>query len=443
MSVLFSNRPLEGRVLERRHASLGAFQQSSVIPPNSQSSPSLGGNGRMEWSLQKIAVWACVNLTATIAEVMPLEVFDGDGADKAKMPVPSWLANLGGDGHGLPDWLYQAVTSMMLKGNLYGIAPEEFQDSRMGTPTMIQIQHPDAVSLFQPYNGDPVQWRVNGREVPAGQIWHRRVFPVPGRLLGASPIEYGCSTISLAVVTTAFGLQWFHEGAHPSGILTTDSELDFKKAKTAKERFMASLRGTREPAVLGSGWKYQVIQVAPNESQFLETNGFTSAECCRLFGPGFAQIFGYSTGDSLTYANIEQRSLDLLTYSVDPWLVRLERMLTALLPGGWNVKFNRGGLLRSDLLTRYKAHEIALRNKIATVNEVRAIEDEPRVPWGDNPEDTVKLVDQVTAVGTLIRAGYEPTAAPQAVGMDPIPHTGLPPVTVQAPPKQSAPVEGS
>lgn len=378
---------LVGRPVEKRHASLSMFQQSSLIPSNSETAVPYGGDGRMEWSLQKTAVWGCVNLSATIAEVMPLESFDSEGPNKERIAIPRWMLDLGGDGHGLPDWCYQAVTSWMLRGNLYGIVPDGMRDRRDGSPTMIQLQHPDVVRVLQPFNGDPPEWYINGQQADRSKVWHRRVHPVPGRLLGASPIEYGAGIISLGVATTRFGLQWFHEGAHPSGLLTNEAKLDEKQARTAKERFMAALRGTREPVVLGAGWTYKPIQVNPNESQFLETQGFTSAECCRLFGPGFAQVFGYETGESLTYANIEQRSLDLLTYAVDPWLVRLERALTALLPAGRNVKFNRKGLLRSDLLTRMKAHEIALRNRMGTVNEARAEEDLPPVEWGDEPPD--------------------------------------------------------
>ncbi|WP_141579665.1 phage portal protein [Actinomadura sp. WMMA1423] len=379
MSVLF------GRGVERRAANLGSFfAASSVIPANSEAGGPVPGGTGIEWSLQKVAVWGCVNLTATIAECMPIEVFSSDAPDKRRLPVPAWLADLGGDGHGLPDWLYQAVLSFMLRGNLYGIVPDGMRDTLRGTPTMIQLQHPDHVSVHQPWNGDPPEWRMNGREVPTRDVWHRRVYPVPGRLLGASPIEYGAGVVSLGVESTQFGLRWFHQGAHPSGLLTTDAHLKPDQAKTAKERFLSALRGgAREPLVLGGGWKFQTIQVAPNESQMLETQGATSAECCRLFGPGYAQIFGYETGESLTYANIEQRSLDLLTYSVDPWLVRLERILTMLLPAGRNVKFNRKGLLRSDLLTRYQAHEIALRNRMGTVNEARAEEDLPPLEGGD------------------------------------------------------------
>lgn len=40
---------------------------------------------------------------------------------------------------------------------------------------------------------------------------------------------------------------------------------------------------------------------------------------------------------------------------------------------------------------------------------------------------------RVEEVGSLVRAGFEPDAAAAAVGLGPIDHTGLPPVTVQAP----------
>lgn len=371
MSYLFGRR-------ERRSFSFA----SPPIPPNSET----GGTSyarvdlsRAEASLQKVAVWACVNLTATIAECMPLDYFP---RPRDSQPLPAWLDDPAGDGHGLPDWLYQYVWSAMLRGNVYGLTAE--RDRSRGTPTQIVLQHPDLVKPWMGSDGN-VEWRVNGQQVPEGQMWHRRVHPVPGQLLGLSPIALQATTIATGISALRFGAQWFEEGAHPSGILTTDKELDFKQATTAKQRFAAAIHGRREPAVLGGGWKYQQIQISPNESQFLETNNYTAAECCRIFGPGFAEIFGYETGGSLTYSNIEQRSLDLLTYAVDPWLVRIERTLSRLLPPAATVKFNRAALVRTDLLTRFKAHEIALRNRWEVVNEVRELEDMAPVPWGDEP----------------------------------------------------------
>jgi HK97 family phage portal protein len=373
---------------------------SPPIPPNSQAG--YGGGSvdltGVESSLQKIAVWACVNLTATIAETMPVDTFIGTEKDRRPAEMPTWMEDLDGSGHGLGDWLYQFVFSAMLRGNDYGMVAD--RDRTTGNPTQIVLQHPDEVRVRRSSDGKPV-WTVCGKQVPLDRIWHRRFYPVPGQIEGMSPIEQHAMTIGLGLMSLRFGRQWFQDGAHPSAILSNEESdmADEKVVRTAKQRFLAAVRGTREPVVLGKGWKYQAIQINPNESQFLETNNYTSAECCRIFGPAYAEIFGYATGGSMTYANIEQRSLDVLTYAVDPWLVRIENVLTKLLPGGMYAKFNRKALVRTDLLTRYRAHEIALRNRFTVVNEVRDVEDMSPVTWGDEPNQPSTGPTPVTIEG--------------------------------------------
>lgn len=374
------------------------------IPPNSQAGGTYGGSldlGRTEASLQKIAIWACVNLVATIAEILPIDVFSGQGSDRKPVSMPMWMSDLDGSGHGLPDWLYQFVFTEMLRGNGYGVVLD--RDPMRGTPTQIVLQHPDEVTPRRLTVDGKVTWWIKGQQIDGDRMWHKRVHPVPGRLLGLSPIELHALTIGLGISSMQFGSQWFRDGAHPSGILS-NSELDLKnkdQADTAKARFLAAVRGTREPVVLGKGWDFKAIQVNPNESQFLETNNYTSVECCNIFGPGFAAVFGYHTGShaSITYTNIEQRSLDLLTYAADPWLVRIERTLSALLPKPREVKFNRGALVKTDLLTRYRAHEIALRNRFEVVNEVRELEDMPSVEWGNEPNQPTPGPTPVTIDG--------------------------------------------
>ena len=49
------------------------------------------------------------------------------------------------------------------------------------------------------------------------------------------------------------------------------------------------------------------------------------------------ELIGGESGGSLTYANVEQRALDFLQFCLRPWIVR------------------------TDLLTRYQAHESAIR----------------------------------------------------------------------------------
>jgi hypothetical protein len=117
----------------------------------------------------------------------------------------------------------------------------------------------------------------------------------------------------------------------------------------------------------------------------LETQGYSAAECCRIFGPGIAEVLGYESGGSLTYATLEGRSAHLLVFTVNRWLRRLERLLSQFLPRPQYVRINRDGLLQSTTLERYRAHEVALRNRWKTVNEVRENEDMSAVPWGAEP----------------------------------------------------------
>jgi HK97 family phage portal protein len=273
--------------------------------------------------------------------------------------------------------------SKLLRGNTYGKVAD--WDPRFGSPSQIVLYHPDEVQGWRDEKSGLPKWRAGGKELPAEEMWHQRAYPMPGQLLGLSPVAYHALTIGLGISATRYGVQWFQDGAHPSGMLTNEQALDAKQSATAKARFLASLRGTRDVVVLGQGWKYQAIQVSANESQFLETQGYTSAECARIYGPGMPEILGYETGGSMTYANVEQRSLDLLTYALDPWLVDGEEMFTSLLPPGQYAKFNRAALARTDLLTRYRAHAIAIRNQFKTANEVRDDEDMPPVAWGDVP----------------------------------------------------------
>jgi phage portal protein BeeE len=89
---------------------------------------------------------------------------------------------------------------------------------------------------------------------------------------------------------------------------------------------------------------------------------------------------------SLTYANVEQRALDFLTFGLRPWLVRLETALSALLSSTTTVKFNAAALVRTDLLTRYQAHESAIRAGWKLRSEVRDLEDLPPVAGIDDQQ---------------------------------------------------------
>lgn len=337
-----------------------------------------------ESAMQAVAVGATIDLIASLASELPGAVFSGTGSERQERSMPAYLEDPSGDGQGMADWKYQVIASWLARGNLYA---EVLATSPQGYLTQVFPYHPDDVGCWIDEGTGIVQWSVRGRPVTdMSKFIHRRVYPIPGRLLGRSVIAQHAATIGVHLTAERFGLQWFRDGAHPSALLSnTEANLNPGTIEKAKSAFLAALRGTREPLVMGKGWEYKAIQVNAEESQFLATQGYTAAECCRIFGPGFAEVLGYETGGSLTYANRVDRGTDLLTYSINKWLTRLERLINRMLPATQYYKIDRDALLQMTTLDRYKAHGLALSSNWKVINEVRDDEDLAPVEWGAEP----------------------------------------------------------
>ena len=105
---------------------------------------------------------------------------------------------------------------------------------------------------------------------------------------------------------------------------------------------------------------------------------------CAIYGVPPEKI-GVSMGDggSVTYANREQRAMDFLNNTINPWLVRLEDSFTALFPRTTFVKFDTKNLLKSDLTSRYNAWKTGIDAKFLLPEEARQFEGMPEV---DLPE---------------------------------------------------------
>jgi HK97 family phage portal protein len=335
-------------------------------------------------AMRGIAVHSAVDLFAGITSELPVGVFSGCGDDRRARPVPWWFEDPSGDGHGLEDFLYQLMVAWLLRGNLYG---QKLATLSSGVPIQIDLWDPDRVTVRM-VDGEPV-WALDGREVDQKKFVHRRVNPTPGQLLGMSVVTHHATQIAISQSATKYGLAYFRQGVHPSGVLTNDQldlrTLDDDAVKLIKGRFMAGLRGTREPALLGRGWSWQKLTVTPEESQFLATSGASEAQCCRMFGAGVAETLGYPSGGTLTYINVESRAQHLLVFSLGRWLRRAERFLTSMLPDSQYVELDREAILETTTLARYQAHASALQNRWKVVNEVRRTEGLPAVPCGDEP----------------------------------------------------------
>ncbi len=326
------------------------------------------------------AVAGCVGLLSDIVSMLPFHAYrDVDGVGTKLDRQPQILTNPSAAVRPVA-WKAQFVVSQALWGNFWAIVASE---DALSYPTSAEVADPAQMTCEERPPGRPL-WRYAGREIDADRLLHAPGRYVrPGSVLGLSPLDVHRDTWGLAQAARRYGAEWFRDGAHPSAILSTPEQKTQEQAQTMKKRFISAVKRRREPAVLSGGVEYTPIQGNPAESQMIEVEDQVIGRVARVMGVP-AEMIGGSAGSksSVTYANREQRAVDLLTYTIDPYLVRLEELFTSCLPRGQYVKATRGALLRTDLLTRYQAHDIAIRGGFATVNERRRLEDEPALPEG-------------------------------------------------------------
>lgn len=327
------------------------------------------------------AVWQCVDLISELVSTLPVHEYRAVDGRLAKVATaPPLLEDPAGDGYGFEVWARQGLASWLLRGNVFGWVERVGSD---GWPVQVPLLHPDEMTARRQRNGGPVEWYRENQRVerwPEGPLWHVPAYMVPGSPVGLSPISYAAETIGLGLAAMRYDAEWFSGGGLPLGTFETEQPLTDDQAKSIKGRVTESL-SERGVMVLGFGNKFNALQVSPQDSQFLETIKANADDVAKFF---FRRPPG--EGGNVTYANVEARSLDLLTYTLTGWMVRFEKALTRLRPRPRVVKFNPDAIVRVDLLTRYRAHDIAIRSGLNSRDERRELENQAPIPDGTGDE---------------------------------------------------------
>lgn len=356
-----------------------------LIPARPDGRTTAGIMVNADTSMTLSACWASIRLRADLISTTPIKSFRESAGLPVPINTPPLLLAPGGERVTPEEWLFMRQVSLDTNGNAFG---QIVRTDGFGFPLQIELIPPDMVGVFRDKNGR-VGFRVAGKVVEDPKtIYHERAFVVPGELRGLSPIAYAARSIGVALAAERFGADWFADGGHPSAILSTTQRIDETQAKTIKRRFLSSVQG-REPAVLGAGITYTPIQIAPNESQFIEAMRWGVEQIARIYGVP-PEMIGGSSGSTMTYANIEQRGLDFLNYGMGATFARAERNLSRLLPTRQFVRYDMKALLRNDTESRYKTHAIGVAAKFLTPDEAR--EQEDLLPLTQEQKDVLELV---------------------------------------------------
>jgi HK97 family phage portal protein len=338
-----------------------------------------------ERALQLIPVYASTRLIADSVSALPLQAFrqTQDGS-KSNIGLPALFTNPDPYGGTTYDWMFRCMTSLLLRGNAYGLVTGH---DKYGYPSSIEWLHPDHVSIshniWEPGFARPT-WYYLGRELTAREFIHIPAYVLPGQVQGISPIKAYKMSVDIGLNAMSFGSDWFHNGSIPAALLVApdDVDVDDDDAITIKQRFKVAA-ANRDLAVISGGFKYQQVSVPPEESQFIQTLKLTATQIASIYGVP-PEMIGGETGSSLTYKTAEQQSINFLSYTLRPWITRLEMAFSQLLPRPQYVKFRTDEIIRTDTLTRHEVYQIDRTIGLRSINEIRSEEDLPPIPGGDD-----------------------------------------------------------
>jgi HK97 family phage portal protein len=327
-----------------------------------------------EGALRHSAVWACADLIASCLSMLTPWAYEGEGygaGDAVRVKYqPDILLQPSADAD-IYDFLYMRTMSKALKGNEFGRVAA--RDRKWQLPTQIELVNPAQARVRKQADGT-YEYKYDNQVVKPPELWHKAMYRFPGSPLGMSPLQYAAKVTRQGLSAEQFGNQYFEDGGHPSGVLVNEklglvSEDD---AKTLKQRFVNALRLSREPVVLGGGWDYKKVQITPDESMFLDTQKLSDTKICRYMGRVPPELIGAaSEGSSITYANLEQRAMGFLTFTMFRWIKKAEMELGACLPPGLYCKFDTDALQRIDFLSKWTGLHMAIGSRIMTQAEGR------------------------------------------------------------------------
>jgi HK97 family phage portal protein len=328
-------------------------------------------------ALSLVAVYASIGLIADQIASFPLETYiDSGSGTKVRTNDPELVLNPTNHGTSY-DWTHRLVTSLLLRGNAYGLILE--RDAK-GTPTLVEWLHPDEVSLEQDDTAYVPKWYWRDGPIDNANFIHIPGFTLPGRVLGLSPIKFYKLTIETGLRAQDFGVDWFRNGSTPAAVLEMEDEVTFEQAEEIKKRFKAAAKG-REPVAMGLGMTYKPIGVPAEESQFLATIKATKTDIASIYHIP-PEMIGGDAPSSMTYQNVEQQKILFFAMALRPYIQKIERALSQLLPSGQSIEFNANPFLQADTKTRYEAHHLAVTDGWMTLDEVRAVENKPPFPNG-------------------------------------------------------------
>jgi len=337
-------------------------------------------------ALTLTAVWCAIRLLAESVSSLPISVYtkqaNGDKLEDTKSPIYKLVKFK-------PNYYQNKITffefimlSICTEGNSY----VQIVRNNSGTPVQLICLDPSNVTVV--VNNNELFYQIDGGSVlDSSDVLHIKTITDDG-VTGLSPISQCAKALNWGVSLEEFGSTFFSNGAKPSSILQTDralSDTALQRLKSSFNNNYAKLKNSNSTIVLEEGLTFKPISISPEQAQFLSSRQFSIEEVARIFNVPPHMLKDLSKS---SFNNIEMQSQEFVTYTLMPYLTRIEQEMNLKLfrtneLGKTFVEFNVNGLLRGDVKSRTEAYKTAITNGYMSINEVRQKENMNSIEGGD------------------------------------------------------------
>lgn len=338
-------------------------------------------------ALRVSAVYACVNLISRTIGMLPVDVYEklADGSrNEIKTDDTKYLWDSPNPEQPSSVFWTVVLGQAVLTGNAYvyvvtaGRVPVELWPV---DPTRVQVGRASDGRKVYTIDGTQTQMDFTA----GGNIVHIPGWGTDG-IKGLSPIALGRQAIGLAISAEKAAAKITGTGGQPSGILSSDQDLKQDQADMLAAKFEETHGGSENAGkvlVVGKGMKWTPTTINPDDLQSLESRRYQVVDIARdyLMPPEMigAAIEGSS---SLTYANLQDRTQHLLTFTLQPWITWFEQSVSKFLLAPLNryMKFNVDAILRGNSTQRIAYYQGLAALEAISVDEIRRLEDMKPLP---------------------------------------------------------------
>jgi HK97 family phage portal protein len=224
------------------------------------------------------------------------------------------------------------------------------------------------------------------RVIQGRDMHHVLGFSYDG-VVGIARLDSMSETLGLSKTYEDKASAFVRNDSTPPVVLIGKGGLKNDQLKSSKDNWQAaqSGRNSGKAAVLNGDWDIKQLAITPDQAQFLQSRVFSVGEIARFTGVPPHLLFEL---DRATFNNIEQQSIEFVTYTLLGWVNRWEQEANRKLfkPSERKthfLKFNLNGLLKADAKSRGEFYKALASIGALTPNDARKFEDMNPLEGGD------------------------------------------------------------